>query len=84
MARKATFFTSGLDRGAPPGTDPARIVADGHELASHGYEHIRVDTQTPAQFRADVRSGPKRFWKTRPVSRVQGYPRRHVLFHRPQ
>src|SRR5579871_5140042 len=31
-----------------------RIVAAGHELASHGYEHVRADSQEPAQFRADV------------------------------
>jgi len=32
-----------------------RIVAGGHELASHGYRHERVDGQTPEAFRADVR-----------------------------
>ncbi|HVZ91806.1 MAG TPA: XrtA system polysaccharide deacetylase [Rhizomicrobium sp.] len=32
-----------------------RIVDEGHELASHGYAHIRVDSQTPEEFRADVR-----------------------------
>jgi polysaccharide deacetylase family protein (PEP-CTERM system associated) len=31
-----------------------RIVGEGHELASHGYEHIRVTQQTPEQFRADI------------------------------
>ncbi len=31
-----------------------RIVAEGHELASHGWSHVRVTTQTPAEFRADV------------------------------
>jgi polysaccharide deacetylase family protein (PEP-CTERM system associated) len=31
-----------------------RIVNDGHEVASHGWEHIRVNTQTPAEFRADI------------------------------
>ena len=29
-----------------------RIVADGHELASHGYDHTRVHQLTPEQFRA--------------------------------
>ena len=32
-----------------------RIVADGHELASHGSDHYRVDQQSPAEFRNDVR-----------------------------
>lgn len=31
-----------------------RIVGEGHELASHGYAHRRVDQQTPAAFRSDV------------------------------
>ncbi|CCG40549.1 XrtA system polysaccharide deacetylase [Magnetospirillum molischianum] len=32
-----------------------RIVAAGHELASHGYDHRRADEQTPEEFRHDVR-----------------------------
>jgi polysaccharide deacetylase family protein (PEP-CTERM system associated) len=32
-----------------------RIAAAGHELASHGTEHARVDTQGPEAFRQDVR-----------------------------
>jgi len=31
-----------------------RIVADGHELASHGYDHTRIHQFTAEQFRADV------------------------------
>ena len=31
-----------------------RIVDAGHELASHGYSHIRVDHQSEDEFRADV------------------------------
>jgi len=31
-----------------------RIVSDGHEVASHGWEHVRVNTQTPAAFRMDI------------------------------
>jgi polysaccharide deacetylase family protein (PEP-CTERM system associated) len=31
-----------------------RIVAAGHEIASHGYAHDRVFTFTPAQFAADI------------------------------
>ena len=32
-----------------------RIVTEGHELASHGCDHVRVDRQSPESFRADVR-----------------------------
>lgn len=31
-----------------------QIVDAGHELASHGYDHIRVVQQTPEQFRQDI------------------------------
>lgn len=31
-----------------------KIVNKGHELASHGYSHVRVTEQTPQQFREDV------------------------------
>ena len=32
-----------------------QIVARGHELASHGYQHVRATEQTPTEFGADVR-----------------------------
>ena len=32
-----------------------RIVAEGHELASHGSDHYRLDQQSPAEFRDDIR-----------------------------
>ena len=32
-----------------------RIVAEGHELASHGSDHHRVDKQSREEFRSDVR-----------------------------
>ena len=32
-----------------------RIVAEGHELASHGYGHVDVFRLSPAQFREDIR-----------------------------
>jgi polysaccharide deacetylase family protein (PEP-CTERM system associated) len=51
---KATFFTLGWVAERHPGLI-RRIVAEGHELASHGYEHIRADSQSPNAFRADVR-----------------------------
>jgi polysaccharide deacetylase family protein (PEP-CTERM system associated) len=31
-----------------------KIVREGHEIASHGWEHVRVNTQTPGEFRADI------------------------------
>lgn len=50
----ATFFTLGWVAERYPQI-VRRIVAEGHELASHGYAHHRVDGQTPEQFREDVR-----------------------------
>jgi polysaccharide deacetylase family protein (PEP-CTERM system associated) len=51
---RATFFTLGWVAERYPAL-VRRIVADGHELACHGYEHIRVTDQTRDQFRADIR-----------------------------
>lgn len=51
---KATFFVLGRVAERCPGL-VRRIVDDGHELASHGYEHYRVSDQLPGQFRVDVR-----------------------------
>jgi polysaccharide deacetylase family protein (PEP-CTERM system associated) len=50
----ATFFTLGWVGERFPQL-VRRIVAEGHELASHGYAHYRVDEQTPEAFRADIR-----------------------------
>lgn len=51
---KATFFTLGwIAQKYPEMT--RRIVEQGHELASHGWEHIRVIHQTREQFKVDVR-----------------------------
>lgn len=50
---RATFFTLGWVAERYP--DMVRqIAAAGHEIASHGWEHIRVNTQTPPEFRADI------------------------------
>jgi polysaccharide deacetylase family protein (PEP-CTERM system associated) len=49
----ATFFMLGWVAERYPAM-VRRIVAAGHELASHGYEHVRVTQQQPDQFRADV------------------------------
>ncbi|MFL5330441.1 MAG: XrtA system polysaccharide deacetylase [Gemmataceae bacterium] len=51
----ATFFTLGWVGKRHPQL-VRDIVAAGHELASHGYNHRRVDTQTPDEFRRDVRA----------------------------
>lgn len=55
---KATFFTLGWVAERYPDLI-TRIVREGHELASHGYEHIRVTQQTPDEFRFDVRKTKK-------------------------
>ncbi|MDB5717948.1 MAG: polysaccharide deacetylase family protein [Sphingomonas bacterium] len=51
---KATFFTLGWVAERHPALI-ARIVADGHEIASHGWDHARVFTMDPESFRADLR-----------------------------
>lgn len=50
----ATFFTLGWIAERHPRL-LRRIVAEGHELASHGWAHFRADEQSPEAFRADVR-----------------------------
>ena len=49
----ATFFTLGWIAERYPSL-VKRIVAEGHELASHGYGHERVSDQTPQSFSADI------------------------------
>jgi len=51
---KATFFTLGWVAEREPDLI-RRIVAAGHELASHGHGHELVNTLGPAGFRADIR-----------------------------
>jgi polysaccharide deacetylase family protein (PEP-CTERM system associated) len=51
---KATFFMLGWVAERYPGL-VLRIVDAGHELASHGYSHVRVTNQTREEFQADVR-----------------------------
>jgi polysaccharide deacetylase family protein (PEP-CTERM system associated) len=50
---KATFFTLGCIAQAHPALI-RRIFDAGHEVASHGWDHVRVFTMSPAQFRADI------------------------------
>ncbi|MBT8473385.1 MAG: DUF3473 domain-containing protein [Marinicaulis sp.] len=50
---QATFFTLGWVAERDP--DIIReIVSRGHEIASHGYDHTKVNQQTPEEFRADA------------------------------
>ncbi len=50
----ATFFTLGWVAERHPFL-MRRIVDAGHEIASHGHWHRRVDTLTPEEFREDIR-----------------------------
>lgn len=68
---KATFFTLGWVAERYPEL-VKRIVQEGHELASHGYEHIRVTQQTREQFRQDVRK-TKRLLEDIGGTEVKGY-----------
>jgi len=52
---KATFFTLGWIAERYPQV-VRRIVASGHELASHGYGHLRASDQNRAEFDNDIRS----------------------------
>ena len=49
----ATFFTLGWVAERYPSL-VRRIAAAGHELASHGYAHVRVHEQSREEFRRDV------------------------------
>lgn len=50
---KATFFTLGWIAERYPEM-VRRLVADGHEVASHGWSHVRVTQQDRDEFREDV------------------------------
>lgn len=51
---KATFFILGWVAERNPRL-VRKLVANGHEVASHGYGHELITAQTPAIFREDVR-----------------------------
>jgi len=68
---KATFFTLGCVAQQYPAM-VRRIVAQGHELASHGWEHIRVTQQTREAFRADI-IRTRDFLEDLSGAAVQGY-----------
>jgi len=50
---RATFFTLGWIAERYPAL-VKRIVAQGHELASHGYGHLRIHEQTLQEFTQDI------------------------------
>ena len=50
---QATFFTLGWIAERYPAL-VRRIVAAGHELASHGFGHLRIHEQTRAEFSEDI------------------------------
>ena len=50
---KCTFFTLGWVAQKCPNLIKD-IVAQGHELASHGYSHARASTMSPQEFKQDV------------------------------
>jgi polysaccharide deacetylase family protein (PEP-CTERM system associated) len=67
----ATFFTLGwiAERYSKAIRE---IVGNGHELASHGYEHVKVHAQQPDAFREDVRR-TKAILEDISGQRVKGY-----------
>ena len=68
---KATFFVLGWVAERFPDL-VRRIVSEGHELASHGFSHIRVVNQTPAEFFEDV-SRTKNLLEDISGHQVKGY-----------
>ena len=68
---RGTFFTLGWVAERHPAL-VRRIVAAGHELASHGYFHRLAHEQTPADFAADVGDARKLLEDTGGVA-VRGY-----------
>lgn len=70
-AARATFFVLGWVAMRHPRL-ARRIVAEGHELASHGFDHLRADRQTPGEFRDDVRRSKQVLEDLTGVS-VRGY-----------
>lgn len=67
----ATFFTLGWIAERYP-VLIRRIVEQGHELASHGYGHLRASEQTPDSFREDI-SRSKKLLEDIGGKVVQGY-----------
>jgi polysaccharide deacetylase family protein (PEP-CTERM system associated) len=68
---KATFFTLGWVAERYQSL-VLRIVNEGHELASHGYDHTRADQQNHKAFRDDIRR-TKQILEDASGARVRGY-----------
>ena len=68
---KGTFFTLGWIAERYPDM-VRRIVAGGHELASHGYGHLRASDQSREQFMDDITSS-KKILEDIGGQQVQGY-----------
>lgn len=68
---KGTFFTLGWIAKRYPKM-VRRIVAEGHELASHGTAHVRADRQSRTQFLDDV-CGARQILENIGGTAVQGY-----------
>ena len=68
---RATFFTLGWIAERHPAI-VRRIVAAGHELASHGYAHLRIHEQTREEFAQDIRRA-KALLEDLGGSAVRGY-----------
>ena len=68
---KATFFTLGWVAERFPGL-VQDIVAQGHELASHGYAHKRATLQTRSEFREDI-SKAKQILEEISSTKIKGY-----------
>lgn len=68
---KATFFTLGWIAERYPQL-VKQIVAAGHELASHGYNHQRINRLSQQQFREDIRSS-KQLLEELSSQQIDGY-----------
>ena len=55
---KATFFMLGCVAEAAPNL-VRDVLSDGHELASHGFSHVRVVNQSRAEFQEDIQRTKK-------------------------
>ncbi len=67
----ATFFTLGWVAQRFPAL-MRRVVAAGHELASHGWDHTRVHTMTAAEFQTDLKRARQELEEASGVA-VTGY-----------
>ena len=68
---KGTFFTLGWIAERHPAM-VNRIVDAGHELASHGWSHVRVTNQRPKEFGQDV-IRTRKFLEDLSGQRIKGY-----------